>query len=280
MQPVEEPVETAGEVFQLVARARAGQPAIVKGHGACRLGHEGQRGEGASAEMTADPRGQRPEHEREERQYGRQRSDLRLDRLERGPCGQHPRRAVASRPGPLALVASRRPATFRAPGLGRTAMPAAAADRPREHPPAQAVGPLDRRRDIDRERAEIATIEDHRPPCTGLALHPPPRLVVDGPGHPAATDHGAIREAVERRLQFLVKREPQAQPGEVVQARGEPTKGQCQCHEKSDRDARDEAHASSPTARAGRPPSRYPWPRMVWISLGPRASRARRSALM
>ena len=140
---------------------------------------------------------------------------------------------------------------FRPAGVGRTATPTAAADRPCEHSPSQAVGALDRRRDVNRERAEIATIEDHRPPCTGFALDPPSGLVVDGPGHTAALDRGAIREAVERRLELLVKREPQAQSGNVIQARGEPTEGQCQSHEESDRDACDEAHAILPGRQCG-----------------------------
>ena len=218
VQAVEQAVEAAGEVLQLVARPRAGQPAVVEGHGAGRLGHEGQRGEGAAGEMAADRRGQRPEAQRDQRQDGRQRSDLGLHRLERGPRGQHMRRALAARRRRLALVPRRRPrAMFLAPGLGRPAAAASAADPPREHPPSQAVGPLDRRRDVHRERAEVAAVEDHRPPGARRALDPPARLVVDGPGHAAALALGAIREAVQRRLQLLVQGEPQPQPGEVVQ---------------------------------------------------------------
>ena len=129
VQAVEEPVEAAGEVLQLVARPRAGQPAVVEGHGAGRLGHEGQRGEGASAEMTADRRGQRPEAQRDQRQDGRQRSDLGLHRLERGPRGQHTRRALAAR--------RRRPCARPAP--------AAPGDVPRPGPRAARDGGVRRR---------------------------------------------------------------------------------------------------------------------------------------
>ena len=82
VEAVEQPVEAAGEVLQLVARPWAGQPAVVEGHCAGRLGHEGQRGEGASGEMAADRRGQCPEAKRDQRQDGRQRSDLGLHRLQ------------------------------------------------------------------------------------------------------------------------------------------------------------------------------------------------------
>ena len=145
---------------------------------------------------------------------------------------------------------------FAAPGLGRPAATASAADRPREHPPSQAVGPLDRRRDVHRERAEVAAVEDHRPPGARRALDPPPRLVVDGPGHAAVLALGAIREAVQRRLQLLVQGEPQAQAGDVIQARGEPAEGQRQGHEEGDRDARDQAHGPSSAAAGGGSPSR------------------------
>jgi hypothetical protein len=37
-----------------------GQPTVVERQGAGRLGHQHQRGEGASGEMTPDRRGQRP----------------------------------------------------------------------------------------------------------------------------------------------------------------------------------------------------------------------------
>ena len=50
----------------------------------------------------------------------------------------------------------------------------------------------------------------------------------------------------------MVEGEPQAQPGEVVQARGEPAEGQRQRHEEGDRDARDQSHGSSSAAGAGR----------------------------
>jgi hypothetical protein len=136
VQAVEEPVETTGEVLQLVTRTRAGQPAVVEGHGAGRLGHAGQRCERAPAEMTADRRGQRPERQRDQRQDGRQGPDLGLHRLERGPRGQHTRRALAERPSALVLVPHRRPqAMFVAPALGRPAPAASAADGPCQHPP-------------------------------------------------------------------------------------------------------------------------------------------------
>ena len=206
--------------------------------------------------MTADRRGQRPEAQRDQRQDGPQPSDLCLHRLERRPRGQHAGRAVA---------AGRSPSSSRSGGPGRCSSPSAscgprrrtsAAGPPREHPPSQAVGPLDRRRDVHRERAEVAAVEDHRPPGARRSLDPPPRLVVDGPGHAAARAVGAIREAVERRLQLLVQGEPQAQPGEDIEARGEPAEGQGQGHEEGDRDARDQAHGPSSAAGGGGSPSR------------------------
>ena len=229
VQAVEQPVEAAGEVLQLVAGPRAGQTAVVEGHGAGRLGHAGQRGEGAAAEMTADRRGQGPEpseisgrmaaSDRISASTGSSKAQAASTRAGRSRSGGEP--LCSSRPG----------------GRGRCSLPRAscgpprwtsAADSPREHPPAQAVGPLDRRRDVHRERAEVAAVEDHRPPGDSGALDPPPRLVVDGPGHAAGLALGAIREAVQRRLQLLVQGEPQAQPGEVIEARGEPAEGQRQ----------------------------------------------------
>ena len=53
-----------------------------------------------------------------------------------------------------------------------------------------------------------------------------------------------------------------------------------QGHEERDRDARDQAHGASSAAGWGKSPSRYPRPRTVWISRGPRFSRPRRSSLM
>ena len=64
VQAVEEPIETAGEFVQFIARSRAGQPAVVEGHGAGRIpGHQSQRGAAAMppAEMMADHRGQCPD---------------------------------------------------------------------------------------------------------------------------------------------------------------------------------------------------------------------------
>ena len=270
VQAVEEPVEAAGEVLQLVARPRAGEPDIVERHGAGRLGHERQRGQGPAGEVTPDRRGERPEAQRDQRQGGGQRPDVGLHRLERGPRGQHVRRAIATRPGTLALVPPPMPRVMvPALGLGRPAVASSAGDSTGKYPPSQAVGPLDRRRDVHREGAEVAPVEDHRPPGARRGLDPLPRLVVDGPGHAAALALGAIGEAVQRRLQLLVEGQPQPHPGEEVQARGEPGQRQRQRHEERDRDARDQGHGPSPAAGRGGSPSRYPRPRIVWISRGP-----------
>ena len=73
----------------------------------------------------------------------------------------------------LVIVATRRPwAMFLATApAARTA--ASAADWPREHPPPQAIGALDRRRDVHSKRAEVAAVRIIGRPAPA-ALHPPP----------------------------------------------------------------------------------------------------------
>lgn len=61
VQSLKQSVEAFGEVFQLVACTRAGELTFVEGHGAGRLGHRVQWGEGALGEMAADQRGQNPD---------------------------------------------------------------------------------------------------------------------------------------------------------------------------------------------------------------------------
>ncbi len=213
--------------------------------------------DGTAGEMTPDCRGHCPEQERDQRQHGRQRTDLGLDRLKGCPRGQHTGRAIASLRPALTLVSSRRPGPMvPAAAIRRPAMASPAADRPRQHPPAQAVGPLDRRRQVHRKRAEVAAVEHHRPSLARRPFNPPARLVVDGPGHAAARALGAIRKSVQRRLQLLVQGEPQPQPGYIIKARGEPAQGQRQRHEKGDRDPRDQRHGASSTARASASPSK------------------------
>ena len=85
VEAVEQAVEAPREVLQLVARAGAGQPAVVGGHRAGRLGHERQRRERPPGEVPADRRGQRPEAQRDQGQDGRQPADLGLHRPEARP---------------------------------------------------------------------------------------------------------------------------------------------------------------------------------------------------
>src|SRR5262249_16388786 len=133
-------------------------------------------------------------------------------------------------------------AMFSALGLGR---PAAAASTARQHPPAQAVGPLNCGRDIYRKRTEIATVEYHRPATLRRVFDPSTSLVVDRPGHSGAGTFVAFRKVVQRRLQLLVHGQAKAEPDEVVKATRKRRERQGQREEEGDRDARDQTHGSS-----------------------------------